>query len=145
MLAADLQNRIRSALKSGARAEVAVLRLLLAEVRNKEINNGGALDDAAFAGVVEKMIKQRRESVEHFERGGREEMAQAELAEIVILSAFLPEPLSEAQLQKAVADAIQTANATGVRDMGKVMAALKNTPGADMTAAARLVKAKLQP
>ena len=60
MLAADLQNRIRSALKSGARAEVAVLRLLLAEVRNKEINNGGALDDAAFAGVVEKMIKQRR-------------------------------------------------------------------------------------
>ncbi|MGI9337832.1 MAG: GatB/YqeY domain-containing protein [Gammaproteobacteria bacterium] len=140
-----MQERIRRALKSGARDEAAVLRLLLAEVRNKEIQNGGALDDAAFAGVVEKMIKQRRESVGHFERGGRDEMAKAERAEIEILAVFLPEPLSEAQLQKAVDDAIGATGAETARDIGRVMAALKNTPGADMTAAAKLVKAKLQP
>lgn len=145
MFAADLQERIRRALKSGANAEVAVLRLLLAEVRNKEIQTGGVLDNIAFAAVVQKMIKQRRESAEHFGRGGRPEMAKAELAEVDLLAAFLPERLSDEQLQKAAEDAIKTTGATTARDIGRVMAILKSTPGADMTAAAKLVKAKLQP
>lgn len=143
--AAELQERIRRALKSGAKGEAAVLRLLLAEVRNKEIQTGGALDDAAFAAVVEKMIKQRRESAGHFERGGREQMAKAELAEIDILAVFLPKPLSEAQLQKAVDDAVNATGAATASDIGRVMAKLKNTPGADMAAAARIARAKLRP
>lgn len=119
--------------------------MLLAEVRNKEIQTGGDLDDGAFAAVVEKMIKQRRESAGHFERGGRADMAKAELAEVDILAAFLPERLSDDALQKAADDAIKTTGATSARDIGRVMAVLKSVPGADMTAAAKLVKAKLQP
>lgn len=145
MFAAKLQERIRRALKSGAGDEAAVLRLLLAEVRNKEIQTGGELDESAFVGVVEKMIKQRRESIGHFERGGRAEMAKAERAEIEILAAFLPPRMSAEELQKAVDDAIGQTDAKTARDIGRVMAVLKSMPGADMTAAAAMVKAKLQP
>ena len=144
-VANDLQERIKNALKSGAREQAAVLRLLLAEVRKKEIDSGVESDDASFAAVVEKMIKQRRESVGHYERGGREDLAKIELAEIGVLSSFLPEQMSESEIRKAVDDAVAAAGDITLRDIGRVMGALKTALAgrADMSAVARLVKEKL--
>ncbi len=143
----DLQKRLREALKAGEREKAGALRLLLAEVRKKEMDGGAALDSAAFAAVVEKMIKQRRESLAHFEGAGREDLAKKERAEIGFLAPFLPEQMSETELRAAVEDALAKSGAQTARDMGKVMAALKPALAgrADMSLASRLVKEKLQP
>jgi uncharacterized protein YqeY len=126
-------------------ARLSTLRLLTAAIKQREVDERIELDDAAVVSVVEKMIKQRRESIAQFEKGGRADLAQAENAEVQILSGYLPAQMSDAEVEKAVAAVIAETGAAGPKDMGKVMAALKSRLAgkADMGKISGLVKAKL--
>ena len=126
-------------------ARLSTLRLLTAAIKQREVDERIELDDAAVVSVVEKMIKQRRESIAQFEKGGRADLAQAENAEVQFLSGYLPAQMSDAEVEKAVAAVLAETGAAGPKDMGKVMAALKSRLAgkADMGKISGLVKAKL--
>jgi len=106
-------------------ARLSAIRLILAAIKQREVDERVELDDAAVVGVIEKMIKQRRESITQFEKGGRTDLADAEKAELQVLSAYLPAQMSDAEIAQAVDAAIAQSGATGAKDMGKVMGALK--------------------
>jgi uncharacterized protein YqeY len=120
-----LQNRIESAMRDGMRARderrTQTLRMAMAAAHNREIELGHALTDEDYVDVLGKQLKQRRESAEAFRAGDREAMAANEEAEAAILVEFLPEPLSEADLQRIVREAIAETSATSPADLGKVM------------------------
>src|SRR5690606_25616633 len=120
-LTGQIQTDMKAALKTGDRDRLKVVRTVMAGIRQIEIDKRAELDDAAVLGVVEKMVKQRRDSVTQFRQGGREDLAAIELAEIAVLEDYLPEPLSEAELSALIDAAIAETNASGMRDMGKVM------------------------
>ena len=124
---------------------LSTIRLLLAAIKQREVDERIELDDAAVVGVIEKMIKQRRESIAQFEKAARKDLADAEKAELKLLSGYLPAQVGEADIAKAVADAIAESGASGVKDMGKVMALLKPRLAgkADMGKVSALVKTKL--
>ena len=126
-------------------ARLSTIRLLLAAIKQREVDERIELDDAAVLGVIEKMIKQRRESIAQFEKASRNDLADAEKAEVQVLSAYLPAQMGEAEIQKQIDSVISESGATGAKDMGKVMAALKARLAgkADMGKVAGLVKAKL--
>jgi uncharacterized protein len=126
-------------------ARLSTLRLALAAIKQREVDERIELDDAAVVAVIEKMIKQRRESIAQFESASRADLADAEKAEVQVLSGYLPAQMSEAEVQKAVEAAIAETGAAGAKDMGKVMAALKARLAgkADMGKVSALVKAKL--
>ena len=126
-------------------ARLSTVRLLLAAIKQREVDERIELDDAQVLSVIEKMIKQRRESIAQFEKASRNDLADAEKAEIQVLSAYLPAQMSDAEVEKAVQSAIAETGASGVKDMGKVMAALKSKLAgkADMGKVSALVKAKL--
>jgi len=126
-------------------ARLSTLRLALAAIKQREVDERIELDDAAVVSVIEKMIKQRRESIAQFESASRADLADAEKAELQVLSGYLPAQMSEAEVQKAVEAAIAETGAAGAKDMGKVMAALKARLAgkADMGKVSALVKAKL--
>jgi uncharacterized protein YqeY len=126
-------------------ARLSTLRLALAAIKQREVDERIELDDAAVVSVIEKMIKQRRESIAQFEKASRADLADAEKAEVQVLSAYLPAQMSEAEVQKAVEAAIAETGAAGAKDMGKVMVALKARLAgkADMGKVSALVKAKL--
>jgi len=126
-------------------ARLSTIRLLLAAIKQREVDERIELDDAAVLGVIEKMIKQRRESIAQFEKASRTDLADAEKAEVQILSAYLPAQMSDAEIQKQVDSVISETGAAGAKDMGKVMAALKARLAgkADMGKVSGLVKAKL--
>jgi uncharacterized protein YqeY len=126
-------------------ARLSTLRLALAAIKQREVDERIELDDAAVVSVIEKMIKQRRESIAQFEKASRADLADAEKAEVQVLSAYLPAQMSEAEVQKALEAAIAETGAAGAKDMGKVMAALKARLAgkADMGKVSALVKAKL--
>lgn len=137
------------AMKGGDTARRDTIRLIQAALKNRDIELRGAenppADDALVIEVLQKMIKQRRESIDMYRKGGREELAEAEAAEVAVIETFLPRQLSEAEAQAAI-EAIKTeVGATGIRDMGKVMALLKARHGAelDMSKASLMVKAAL--
>ncbi len=144
-LKGQIQTDMKAALKTGDRDRLKVVRMLMAGIKQIEIDKRAELDDAAVLGVVEKMVKQRRDSVTQFRQGGREDLAAIELAEIAVLEDYLPEPLSEAELSALIDAAIAETNASGMRDMGKVMGRLKNEVQgrADMGAVGATVKARL--
>lgn len=143
-IVADIQKEVQNAMRAGERLRLDALRMLLSALKQKEIDSGDTLDAAGFAAVVQKLIKQRRDSVEQYNSAGRTELAEKESAEITILQTFLPEAPSAAALEKAVVDAIAACQATAPRDMGKVMAKIKESmPAADMSAVSQLVKQKL--
>ncbi len=144
-LKGQIQTDMKAALKTGDRDRLKVVRMLMAGIKQIEIDKRAELDDAAVLGVVEKMVKQRRDSVTQFRQGGREDLAAIELAEIAVLEDYLPEPLSEAELSAMIDAAIAETNASGMRDMGKVMGRLKNEVQgrADMGAVGATVKARL--
>ena len=121
------------------------LRLLTAALKQKEVDERVELDDAAVLTVIEKMIKQRRESIAQFDAAARKDLADKERAEIEILNAYLPQKMGQAEVEQAVAAAIAEAGASGIKDMGKVMALLKPRLAgrADMGAVSGLVKGKL--
>ena len=126
-------------------ARLSTIRLLLAAIKQREVDERIELDDAAVLSVIEKMIKQRRESIAQFEKASRNDLADAEKAEIQVLSGYRPAQMSDADVEKAVQAAIAEAGASGPKEMGKVMAALKAKLAgkADMGKVSGLVKAKL--
>ena len=126
-------------------ARLSTVRLLLAGIKQREVDERIELDDAQVLSVIEKMIKQRRESIAQYEKAARKDLADVEKAEIEVLSGYMPAQLSDADVQKEVQAAIAETGASGVKDMGKVMAALKAKLAgkADMGKVSGLVKAKL--
>jgi len=144
-----LQQRIESAMRDAMRAgdqrRTSTLRMAMAAAHNRQIELGHALTDDEVVDVLAKQVKQRRESIEQFRAGGREEMAQAEEEEAAILTEYLPEQLSAADLERIVGAAIDATGATTPADMGKVMGrVMAETRGrADGKAVSDLVRSKL--
>jgi len=144
-LKAQVTEDMKSAMKAGDKDRLKVVRLMLAAIKQVEIDKRTELDDAAVLGVIGKMVKQRRDSVEQFEKGAREDLARIERDEIAVLETYLPEQLSEDELAGIVTAAIEATGAAGIRDMGKVMAQVKaNAAGrANMGAVSATVKERL--
>jgi uncharacterized protein YqeY len=126
-------------------ARLSTLRLLTAAIKQREVDERIELDDAAVLAVIEKMLKQRRESITQFEKGARADLADAEKAEMRVLSAYLPAQMGDAEIQKEIDAVIAASGASGAKDMGKVMGALKGKLAgrADMGKVSALVKARL--
>ena len=126
-------------------ARLSTVRLLLAAIKQREVDERIELDDAAVVAVLEKMIKQRRESIAQFEKASRTDLVDVEKAELQVLSAYLPAQMSDADVQKEVESAISQTGAAGPKDMGKVMAAVKSRLAGktDMGKVSALVKSKL--
>lgn len=144
-LKAQIQNDMKEAMKAGNKDRLKVVRMLLAAIRQVEIDQRIEMDDTAVLVVVEKMVKQRRDSVSQFQAGKREDLANIELEEIRELERYLPEPLTDAEIDELIGAAIATTGAGSIRDMGKVMASLKSSAQgrADMGAIGAKVKARL--
>lgn len=144
-----LRNRItedmKAALRARKTARLSALRLLLAAVKQREVDERKELVDSEVVTVVERLIKQRRDSIGQYEAAGRQDLADAERFEVTVLQEYMPQALSDAELETVVAGAIAAAGAQGPQDMGKVMAALKAQVSgrADMGKVSALVKAKL--
>jgi uncharacterized protein YqeY len=136
---------MKTAMRSGEKDRLAVIRLLQAAIKQREVDERIVLDDAQITSVLEKMIKQRKESIVAFEKGARADLVAKENAEIVILQPYLPEQLSDADLDALIAEAIASTGAASIKDMGKVMAAVKAKASgkADMGAVGARIKAKL--
>ncbi|MDO3383518.1 GatB/YqeY domain-containing protein [Gilvimarinus algae] len=148
-MASALQTRINDELKTAMRARdkarVAVLRLINAEFKRIEVDERIELDDARVLAVLDKMLKQRRDSIEQYENAGRTELAEQERAESAVISEFLPQPLTDAELDEIVDKAIAQTGANEMRDMGKVMGLIKpQVQGrADMADVSKRIKASL--
>jgi uncharacterized protein YqeY len=136
---------MKAAMRAKDAARLSAIRLLLAAIKQREVDERIELDDAAVVSAVEKMIKQRRESIAQFEKASRTDLADAEKAEVQVLSAYLPAQMSEAEVQKEIDSAISATGAAGAKDMGKVMGQLKGRLAgkADMGRVSALVKARL--
>ena len=136
---------MKAAMKAREPARLGAIRLLLAAIKQKEVDERGELDDAAVVAVIEKLTKQRKDSVTQYQAAGRQELADAEQFEIAVLAAYLPEKISAADTAAAVAAAVAETGATGPADMGKLMAVLKPRLAgkADMAEVSKLVKAAL--
>ena len=136
---------MKSAMKAGEKDRLKVVRLIRAAIKQVEVDTRNELDDAAVLGVLNKMVKQRRDSVEQFEKGDREDLAAIERAEIEVLQAYLPEQLSADDLTSLVDEVIAATGAESIRDMGKVMGQIKARAAgrADMGAVSAAVKERL--
>ncbi len=146
----QLKNKITEDMKTAMRAKetarLGTVRLLLAAIKQKEVDERVVLTDADILAIIDKMMKQRRESIAQFEKAGRNDLADLEKAEIVVLSAYLPQQLSEVEVAQAISAAIAETGASGAKDMGKVMALLKPRLAGrtDIGKVSGLVKSKLQ-
>ena len=136
---------VKAAMKAREAERLGTLRLLTAAMKQREIDERITLDDAGVIAVIEKMLKQRRDSVAQYEKAGRQDLADVEKREMTVLQAYLPQQLSEAQLAAIVAEAVSAAGAASASGMGKVMAIVKPKVAgrADMGKVSALVKAKL--
>jgi uncharacterized protein YqeY len=150
----SLKNKVTEDMKAAMRAKetarLGTVRLLLAAIKQKEVDerlvlSGTELTDADVLAIIDKMVKQRRESIAQFEKAARTDLADAEKAEIGVLAGYLPQQLSEAEVGQAIAAAIAETAAAGAKDMGKVMGLLKSRLAGrtDMGKVSALVKAKL--
>ena len=149
MIRDDLKAALVSAMKSGDKTRTAAIRLIQAALKNRDIELRGADkapdDDVVVTEVLQKMIKQRRESIALYEQGGRAELAEVEKGELAVIEGFLPQQMSEAEANAAIDAIVAETGATSVKDMGKVMAVLKERHAGqiDMSKASGLVKARL--
>jgi len=136
---------MKAALKARQSERLSAIRLLMAAIQQKEIDERKPLDDAAVIAVTERLIKQRRDSIEQFQAAGRTDLVDKETAELELLKQYLPQPLSQEEVTSAIEAAIAATGASGPQAMGKVMAALKAQLAgrADMTRVSALVKARL--
>lgn len=136
---------MKSAMRSGDKERLATIRLVLSAIKQREVDERIALDDAQVLSVIEKMTKQRKESIAQFEAGGRADLAAKEAAEMAVLQGYLPEALSEAELAALIDSAVAATGAASIKDMGKVMAQVKTAAAgrADMAAVGALIKARL--
>ncbi len=140
-----ITEEMKAALRAGERARLSTIRLLLAAIKQREVDERIELSDADIVGIVERMIKQRRESIAAFDAGGRPELSAVERAEIDVLQAYMPQPLSDDEIAALIEAALASAGAPGPAAMGKVMTALRPQLAgrADMTRVAAAVKARL--
>lgn len=120
-----LHEDMNAALKAGDKARLSVLRMALAGVKQREVDTRRPLDDAGVVTVLERMIKQGRDSASQYRDGGRQDLVAKEEAEILVLQTYLPKQLTESELDALIAEAIDAAKATSAKDMGKVMAVIK--------------------
>ncbi len=140
-----IQEDVKAAMKAREAERLGTLRLLTAAMKQREVDERVVLDDAGVIAVIERMLKQRRDSVSQYEQAGRQDLADAEKREMAVLQAYLPQALSAAELEAIVAKAVETAGARAPSDMGKVMALVKPQVAgrADMGQVSALVKSKL--
>jgi len=140
-----LTDDMKAAMKGGDKETLGVIRLINAAIKQREVDERIELDDAAVISVLEKMVKQRKDSVSQYEGAGREDLAAIERAELVIIDRYLPAKMGEAEITAAVDAAIAETGATGAADMGKLMGVLKPRLAgqADMGLVSKLVKQKL--
>lgn len=136
---------MKSAMRAKETARLGTIRLLLAAIKQREVDDRVVLDDAAIISTIEKMIKQRKDSISQFEKAGRDDLVAVESAEMIILQSYLPAQMSDAEVQAAVAAAVASTGAAGPQDMGKVIGVLKGQLAgkADMGKVSGLVKAAL--
>ncbi len=136
---------MKAAMRSGDTKQRDTIRLLQAAIKQREVDERIELDGAAVIAVIEKMLKQRRDSIAQYEAAQRQDLANVEKDEISVLSAYMPQALSESEIEILIAEAISEAEAKGMQDMGKVMALLKPklTGRADMAKVSSLIKGKI--
>jgi uncharacterized protein len=136
---------MKTAMRSAEKERLGVIRMLQAAIKQREVDERITLDDAQVLAVLEKMLKQRRESIAQYESGGRADLAAKEAAEIAVLQVYMPAQLSEAELDALIAAAISQTGAASVKDMGKVMGIVKSQAAgrADMGAVGARIKARL--
>jgi hypothetical protein len=144
-LKARIQEDMKSAMRAGEKEKLANIRMVMAAIKQREVDERIELDDAQVLAVIDKMQKQRRESIAQFKAGGRADLVAKEEAELAQLSAYLPAQLGEAELDALISEAIATTGAASIKDMGKVMAAIKARAAgrADMGAVGARIKARL--
>ena len=145
MLKDRITEDMKGAMRARDTARLGAIRMLLAAIKQKEIDDRAELDDAQVTAVVNRQIKQRRDSIAQFEQAGRADLAAAERAELEVLSAYLPRQADEAEIQAEVEAAVAATGASGPADIGKVMAILKGKMAgrADLAAISALVRARL--
>jgi uncharacterized protein YqeY len=141
----NIMEQVKHSMKAGEKDRLKVLRMLTAAIKQREVDERVELDDEQVLGVIEKMVKQRRESIEQYTAGGREELAAIEQAEIDVLADFLPEPLTEAEVDALIDQAVADTGASAMADMGKVMGRLQGPMKgrADMKQVSAKVRARL--
>jgi len=145
MLKQRVQDDMKAAMKAADKRKLGVIRLILAAIKQREVDERIELDDTQVLAVLDKMVKQRRDSLTQYSQAGREDLAEQERFEIEICQTYLPEALSEDELARLVDESVAAAGAASVKDMGKVMAVLKSKVQgrADMGAVSKLVKQRL--
>ena len=136
---------MKSAMRASEKDRLSTIRLIQAAIKQREVDERVVLDDAQVVSIIEKMVKQRKESIVQFEKGDRPDLAAREREEIGLLQTYLPEPLSEAELDAIIQDALASSGATSVREMGKAMAIVKSKAAgrADMSVVAGRIKVAL--
>ena len=136
---------MKAAMRAAEKERLSTIRMVQAAIKQREVDERIVLDDAQVIAVLEKMVKQRKESIAQFEQGGRQDLADKELAEIVLLQSYLPAQLSDAEIDALIKEAVAATGAASVKDMGKVMAAVKARAAgrADMGAVSARIKAAL--
>lgn len=136
---------MKTAMRAGEKERLATIRLVLAAVKQIEVDERITLDDARMLTVLEKLAKQRKESIAQFESGGRADLVAKEAAELAVIQSYLPEQMSGAELDTLIAEAIASTGATTIKDMGKVMGVVKSKAAgrADMGAVGARIKQKL--
>jgi uncharacterized protein YqeY len=146
MIRDDIKAALVTAMKAGDKPRTATLRLIQSQLKELRGSDKAPEDDALVTEVLQKMIKQRRESITMYEQGGRQELADAEKAEVTVIEDFLPAQMSEEEANTAIDKIIAETGANSVKDMGKVMAVLKERHASqlDMSKASGMVKARLQ-
>lgn len=146
-LKSRIQEDVKSAMRARERERLAALRLVTAAIKQKEVDERVDLDDEQVLAVLDKMAKQRRDSIEQYEKAGREDLAAQERYELDLVQSYLPEPLGEDELASLIQSVIDDTGASSMRDMGAVMAALKGQVQgrADMKAVSQAVRARLSP
>ena len=144
-LKAHIQEDMKAAMRGGDKRRLGVVRLILAAIKQREVDERIELDDAQILAVLDKMLKQRRESLAQYEQAGRADLADQESFEIGVVQAYLPQPLTPAEIDGLITAAIAETGAAGIKDMGKVMGVLKpKLQGrADMGAVSGQIKARL--
>ena len=136
---------MKAAMRSGEKERLGVIRMVTSAIKQREVDERITLDDAQVFSVLEKMIKQRKESIAQFEAGNRPDLVGKENAEVALLQGYLPSPLSDAEVDALIAEAVASTGAASIKDMGKVMAIIKGKAQgrADMAAVGIKIKAKL--
>jgi uncharacterized protein YqeY len=144
-LKAQITEDMKTAMRAKDAGRLGTIRLIIAEIKRKEVDERIEVSDEQTLAIIEKMIKQRKDSISQFEAGGRADLADIEKAELAVLATYMPAGLSEDEIKAAVADAVTASGAAGPQDMGKVMALIKPKmpKGTDMAMVSTLIKQAL--